>query len=142
MKPKNASADDEFIPQNALENALISAVGDTSARADFVRLLTESDLVLATHNQSTASDEHVEEAEQDVMILQVSRADGLSLPALFTSVARAEHAFGPGIGHILMRGHLALDAVAASGAVLNPGSPYGVMWSPADLMAILGQLDL
>lgn len=138
--PAAASSTDEpvaFVPQNAIEQALMRAADDMQAWAEFSRLLMGADLIFATPEPSAAGDGRKDQSNDSMNILSVPFGDGTTLPALFTSAARVVEAFGPGVGHLAMEGRAALEIVASDGAVLNPASTYGVAWSPEDLGTML-----
>jgi hypothetical protein len=129
----------DFIPQNELERALVLAAQDPSRRIAFHQLLLREDLWAGTPGQQPTGGWRMFEEGEQLSLLSIPSADGRPVPALFTSEARVATAFGVGAAFVRMKGEDLLALVAQGGAVLNPGSPYGVIWTAEELARALGQ---
>lgn len=127
-----------FVPENALEQLLMAAATDPEARPAFQQALLAADLCAATPEPAPEGVRELEAGDQ-VSLLNVPGRDGAPVAALFSSERRIVDAFGPGTGFLLIPARELLDMVSVTGAFLNPGSDYGVEWSPADLCALLGK---
>ena len=129
-----------FEPQNSLEVLLIKASADPGQRAAFQRALLESDLLAATPEAPKSNEGwRTLETSETVSLLNVNGPDGAPVTAVFTSERRVAECFGPGAGYLRMAGGELLDLVVGNGAFLNPGSAYGVHWTPEHLAALLGK---
>ncbi|MCA1652988.1 MAG: enhanced serine sensitivity protein SseB C-terminal domain-containing protein [Sphingomicrobium sp.] len=128
-----------FIPNSELERLLVGAATDPSLRSVFNRELLRENLFVATPEAPQEVGHRVLEQDEVLSIMNVGSADGLVLPAIFSSEKRLVECFGVGTGFVAMSGAVLLDIVQDSGAVLNPASAYGVQWSRSDLAVILGK---
>lgn len=130
----------QFEPQNALEVLLIEASGDPGQRNAFTKAMLEGELFVATPKPSGEEERSAFlEAGDKVSLLNVTRPDGASAAAVFTSQARIVECFGPEVGYLRASGAALLEMVAASGVVLNPSSAYGVHWEADQVAAMLGK---
>jgi SseB protein N-terminal domain len=127
-----------FVPANTLEQLLVAAATDPERRPAFQQALLAADLYAATPEPAPEGVRELEAGDQ-VSLLNVPGRDGAPVAALFSSEGRIIEAFGPGTGFLLVGARQLLDLVSGTGAFLNPGSDYGVEWSPADLCALLGK---
>lgn len=127
-----------FVPANALEEMLIEAATDPERRPAFQQALLAARLYAATPEPAPEEIRELEAGDQ-VSLLNVPGRDGAPVAALFSSEGRIVEAFGPGTGFLLVPARELLDMVSVTGAFLNPGSDYGVEWSPAELCALLGK---
>lgn len=128
-----------FIPLNALEEALMRAADDASARQAFVNLLLTSDLLVATPDAPDHPEQRTLDADETVSIVNMMADNGVSIPAVFTSEQRLAECFGPGTGYLALNGRTLVEIIVDAGAWVNPSSSYGVHWSADDLAAILGR---
>ena len=128
-----------FAPRNALEVALIAATHDPGARDHFQRLLLESDLYVGTPETPTETSERVVDKGETLRILNVAGPEGSSLPAMFTDETRLAEAFGAGSGYARLPAATLFEMFMQSGAILNPGLGYTVMWSADDIAHLLGK---
>lgn len=134
-----APNDGGFVPQNHLEELLVKASRDPAARPEFTRHILTAQLLFATPNAPGRPGEHTLEAGESLAILNITRDDGKTFPAVFTSPARIAEALGEGTGYVAMLGKTALEIVQANGAWCNPHSAFGVVWAADDLAAMLGK---
>lgn len=128
-----------FHPVNELEQLLMTAASDQTARAAFERLLLTDDLLVATPEAPSKTDERTLQASENIQILNVAGRDGQPIPAVFSSQERLAECFGYGTGYIAMNGETLLGILVNDGAILNPASPYGVHWTSSNLAALLGK---
>ena len=137
--PNSEPAGQPFVPNNELESLLVAAANDPSARREFNRALLSENLLVATPEQPDEEGHRTLEKDEVLSILNVGRSDGPPLPAIFSSEQRLAECFGAGAGYVAMQGAILLEIVQKEGAVLNPESAYGVVWSSENLAAILGR---
>ncbi len=128
-----------FRPVNELEQLLMSAATDQSARVAFERLLLTDDLLAATPEAPLRSEERILKKSEKVQILNVVDQNGHSIPAVFTSQERLAECFGFGTGYLAMNGATLFEILINEGAVLNPASSYSGQWTANDLAALLGR---
>lgn len=128
-----------FHPVNELEQFLMSASTDQTARAAFQRVLLADDLLVATPEVPSRTEERTLQTSENIQILNVSDQNGQPIPAVFTSQERLAECFGYGTGYIAMNGETLFTILMNDGAVLNPASAYGVRWAASDLAAMLGK---
>jgi len=129
----------EFIPQNALEVALIEAATNPARRAAFNELLLDSDLFAATPDAPAVRQSRTIESGENLRLCTAELPGGGQATALFTAEARVAQVFGAGAGFVGIKGQTLLELVRQSDVILNPGLGYGVRWTPADLAALLGK---
>ncbi|MET2825369.1 enhanced serine sensitivity protein SseB C-terminal domain-containing protein [Mesorhizobium shangrilense] len=138
-RPKSiGSSNEHFQPINDLEYLLVEAATDPSKRDRFKEELLATDLFAATPEAPQTVQQRTTEFGEGVNIMNVVDADGKPIPAMFTSEARIVEVFGPGTGYIRVNGAILLGLVVKDGAVLNPGSSYGVRWTASELASLLG----
>lgn len=128
-----------FHPVNEVEQLLMTAATDQAARAAFQRLLLTDDLLVATPEAPSRTEERTLQRSERIQILNVADHNGQAIPAVFTSQERLAECFGYGTGYIALNGETLFGILMNDGAVLNPASAYGVRWSPSDLAAMLGK---
>ncbi|MBN9221391.1 MAG: enhanced serine sensitivity protein SseB C-terminal domain-containing protein [Mesorhizobium sp.] len=129
----------DFQPVNELESLLMRAAKDPSWRRQFAQALLENELFAATPTTPSHTQPHIFQPGEKLAILSATGGSGRRAPAIFTSEGRIVRAFGPGAGFIRVNGKALLELVANDGAVLNPGSDYGVEWMASDIVALLGK---
>ena len=128
-----------FLPVNELEQLLMNAATDQSARLAFERLLLTDDLLVATPEAPLKTEERTLKKSEKVQILNVADQNGHPIPAVFTSEERLAECFGFGTGYLAMNGEALFEILINDGATLNPGSLYGVRWTANNLAALLGK---
>lgn len=128
-----------FHPVNELEQLLMIAATDQAARQAFLRLVLTDDLLVATPEVPSRTEELTLQTSEQIKILNVLGPEGQAVPAVFTSPERLAECFGYGTGYIATNGETLLGILMNDGAVLNPASPYGVRWAASELAALLGK---
>jgi hypothetical protein len=97
-----------FTPENDLERAMLQAVSDPSAHADFCRLLLESELVAL----GTLA---------DTMTLDTVRGSGGDFHPIFTSPARVKALINGLAPNFVIEGRKLFEITAGAQFVINPG---------------------
>ncbi len=113
-----------FEPANDLERLLMAAARDPQKRSAFSAAVLAGELF--------ACPEPGGGAYRRVML-----ADGAVAVALFTSPGRAAAIFADAPAVEGGGGRGLLEGLRTSAVAVNPGSDYGVIWSPADLDGLL-----
>lgn len=133
----------DFVPENALEEALVAMAANPEAGAIFDRLLLESPLhVIGESRNASDGPVKVQDGSQ-VQLIAVRRGEEQFIPA-FTAPARLAVFFENATKSAQIRHYLTMEGRAlfkmAGGAnfLLNPGFPYGLRL-PAEAVARLLQ---
>lgn len=118
-----------FKPANKLEEVLVAACAEPSARPEFYRMLLESDLFLLTPDATQQEGRQVLETDTKVSFVHLQNAKGPFLP-IFSSQQRLQDAVnqtGQTYGFLALRGKdlFPLLAQHPPTAILNPGAAYG-----------------
>ena len=118
-----------FNPVNKLEETLVAASTDASARPEFYRLLLESDVFLLTPDAPAQEGRKTLQTAETVSFVHLQNANGPFLP-IFTSQHRLQECvnqMGQTYGFLALRGQdlFPLLAQRPSVAILNPGAQYG-----------------
>lgn len=118
-----------FKPTNKLEEVLVAACTEPSARPEFYQLLLESELFLLTPDTPQQEGRRVLEADTKVSFVHLQNANGPFLP-IFSSQQRLKEAInqiGQSYGFLALHGKdlFPLLAQHPPTAVLNPGAAYG-----------------
>ena len=127
-----------FQPHNDIERQLMDAGGNPEARWAFERALLDAELYAATPTAPEAPEMRRAAAGDKLSLLNVTGPDGAEVAAIFTAQERIVEVFGMGVGFVAVRGIDLLTMLAAHGAWLNPGFPFGVHWTSARLSGLLG----
>lgn len=130
---------DATVLRGTLDEMLEEATADPERRAAFQLMLLNTDLFAATPDARMAVETLVLQPGDTLKLRNVMLAGGEQVPAIFTSEARLTQFFGAEVGFVTMKGRPLFEMVADQGAALNPGFPYGVHWTPAQLAAMLGR---
>jgi hypothetical protein len=127
----------EFKAVNMVEQQLVAAAnGGVDQQRAFEKFIIDETLYVATpeaHQEGMIT----LQADTKVQLLNVPLNDGRQATAVFTSPQRVGEAFGE-VGYIGIRGSTLFEMIRAQPAVLNPGQPYGVVWEPQSISAMLG----
>ncbi|MGB7655167.1 MAG: SseB family protein [Novosphingobium sp.] len=129
----------KFEPQNRLEELLIEAGYDPNVRPTFESELLEHEVFVAIRDDGQPHGQVEIADDAGLGIYSLQAADGSHYPAGFTALERGYECFGPDTLMAKMTGHQLLQTVVGSGLWMNPASPFGVLWSTADLKRILSQ---
>lgn len=127
-----------WMPTNALEEQMAQIPHSAEAQFAFARLLVRSDVLLATVSSPTRKGERTLEQDESFQVLCVDDNKGGTAAALFTSEARLTEAFGAGAPYVKLNGRTALEAVSATGAIINPGSGLWTFYDPPTIKRIVG----
>lgn len=127
-------------PVNALEEQMARMLEDPDAGIEFMRMFVKSDVLLATPQESGKPSERSLEEDEQVQILSFT-VRGESDPGIFTSEARLVQAAGEGASYIQMSGRAALEMLAQTGAIVNPGPGLWARYDPERIANILSEFD-
>jgi len=122
-------AQSTFKPTNKLEEILVAACTDPSARPEFYRLLFESELFMLTPEVPQQEGRSMLKQDTDISFASLQGANGPFLP-IFTSRERLQEAVnqtGQTYGFVALRGKDIFPILAENPptAILNPGAAYG-----------------
>jgi hypothetical protein len=95
-------------PQNALEFAFVSALGNEGMRPVFRRYLLDTHVALALSGTGA-----------DAAPLEVEVRRGYRAGAIFTSAARVDAVLGADAPHVMINGRAALERLRGKNVVLN-----------------------
>ena len=127
-----------FIPENALENALVRAVQDREAAPDFYRLLLESNLlVLVSAEVQEGASEQFTLAPGGRLNLVTGQKNGGQFLPVFSSLARMQDYVKQDSKYLSINGRALLDVTRGAPVTLNPASEYGKELSPAEVQQLL-----
>lgn len=126
-----------FEPANMVERQLVAAAnGGPEQQRAFERFILDETLYAAT--PEIPAEETVSFSEgETIRLLNVPLNDGRQAAAVFTSPQRVAAAFGE-VGYVGIQGRILFEMIRTTPAALNPGQPYGVVWEPESLSAMLG----
>ena len=118
-----------FTPSNDLEQALVRAASDPSARPEFYRKLLEADLFLLTPNAPQQDGKFTLEKDEQISFVNWQGNDGTFLP-MFSSLYLLQTAIQSAditYGYLALNGKVAFEIFAqkANEIILNPGFAYG-----------------
>lgn len=118
-----------FIPTNKLEEILVAACTEPSARPEFYRLLLESELFLLTPDSPATEGRRILKEAENVSFVHLQNANGSFLP-IFTSQQRLQeivNQIGQTYGFLALLGKDLFPILAQhpQRTLLNPGLSYG-----------------
>ncbi len=127
-----------FVPENALETALMHAAKETAARPEFYRLLLASDL-LALGRISRAKPETGGPTVQpgDKLEIVSVQINGRACHPLFSSATRLQAYIRQKEEFLTLNGRTLFTATPGATFVLNPGSDYGKELLPGEIAQLL-----
>ena len=123
-------------PRNDLEKLLVAAASDPAQRMVFLQAALTGEMCALT-DQQIPSDLTKLDPKVSYKILGVQAPDGQPATPIFTAPERAAETF-PGMFPLCLRGAVLLEKMRGERVVVDPGQPYGVMWSVDELDRILG----
>ena len=127
----------EFEATNMVEQQLVAAAnGSLDQQRAFEKFIVDETLFVATpevHPEGMVT----LQADTKVQLFNVQLNDGRQAAAVFTSPQRVGETFGE-VGYMGIKGRTLFEMIRAQPAVLNPGQPYGVVWEPESMAAMLG----
>jgi hypothetical protein len=122
---------------NRLEQALVRASDDPSARNDLYRVLLESAvLVLGSPGESDGGDDESEPAGE-IRILHSLKPDGSPLIPFFSSTEALENAIAEERSHMEIPARALFEATRGAWLYLNPRSAVGTEFSPDEVEYLL-----
>lgn len=126
-----------FKAANMVERQLVAAAnGNLDQQRAFEKFILDETLYVATpgvHPEGSVT----LKADTKIQLLNVPLNDGRQAAAIFTSPERVGEAFGE-VGYIGLQGRILFEMIRTQPAALNPGQPYGVVWEPESMAAMLG----
>lgn len=127
-----------FEPLNDLERLLVRAATEPDQRPAFGRAILESQLCAVSADPGPEG-LHVAGDDTRVSLVTIPLEDGRAAIAVFTAPERVSQIYGPGAHYIGMNGRDLIGMISDRPMLLNAGLPYGVLWNPEDLAALLGR---
>jgi SseB protein C-terminal domain/SseB protein N-terminal domain len=127
-----------FVPENALESALMHAAKDAAARPEFYRLLLESDLlVLGRVARATPGTDGPTVLPGDSLQIVSAEINGRTSHPVFSSTTRLQTYIREQQNFLTLKGRALFEATPGASFVLNPGSDYGKELPPTEIMRLL-----
>jgi len=127
----------EFVPENALEVALVAAMTDPAARPDFYEVLMSSDLFVIDEDPGDRhSGQHTILKEKQLRIRNVD-VEGIPHVPIFSSPARIRMMVRSQVHYIGMSAPKLFGIVGRNHLVLNPGFHCSKQFTPAEIGALL-----
>lgn len=128
-----------FIPENALEKALVEAVKIPSTAPNFYRLLLDSDLlVMGTAEGREDAQEQFSLSPGTNLKLVTGLKDGAQYLPVFSSLARMQEFVTQETKYLSVNGRALLELTRGGPIILNPASEYGKELSPLEVHQLLG----
>lgn len=120
-----------------VEQQLIAAAnGGTAQQKAFESFILDETLFVATPEAGPEGTVTLQ-VDTNVSLMMVGLQDGRQATAIFSSPQRIHAVFGE-VGYLGIPGRTLFEMIRANPAFLNPGYPYGVVWEPASLSALIG----
>lgn len=127
-----------FKPENELEAALVRAVQDPAAAAEFYRLLLETDLlVLGTAEGREEATEKFNLELGGRLNLVTGEHDGHKYLPVFSSIARMQEYIKDDSKYLSMNGRDLFETTRGAPLILNPASEYGKQLAPHEIAQML-----
>ncbi|NEX91970.1 SseB family protein [Caulobacter sp. 17J65-9] len=124
-----------FQPLNELEALMVAAHADPARKAAFRDALLAAPLCALT--QAVVDGGRKLEPGDRVQLATAPQADGRAAIILFTAPARIGQVYPVGVSYIQGPGVEMLKLARDGAAMLNPGIPYGVLWTSGEIEALL-----
>jgi type III secretion system (T3SS) SseB-like protein len=125
-----------FEPLNELELLLMGAANATpNMRAAFEAAILDHELFAASPQKLSSGEAR---PGDPIQLLSVAMPDHTPATALFTAGERAAVFFGDNVSIVSLKGRTLLAMVRRDAVILNPGSAFGVTWTPDAVTALLG----
>jgi hypothetical protein len=122
--------------RNDLEKLLVAASSDPAQRAAFLHAMLAGPVCALTDQQVPADLTKVD-PRKSFKIAGVQAPDGQPATPIFTAPERAPETF-PGMFPLCLKGSILFARMRGQRVVLDPGQPYGVLWTADDVDHILG----
>ena len=130
------AADTPNWARNDLEKLLVAGANDPAQRTAFLQAILTGQLCALT-DQKVPDDLAHADPNSSFKILGVQAPDGQPATPVFTAPERVAETF-PGKFPLCLQGAALLSKMRGQRVVLDPGQPYGVLWSPDELDHLLG----
>jgi hypothetical protein len=128
----------DFIPQNDLEVALVAAATDPAARPRFYELLSKSDLLIVDENPDSAEPLGRRVLEQGrTLAIRQWDVEGVRHTGVFSSAARISAIVDRQVRTLAINARALFEMVGQDRVVLNPGSPYGKLFTPEEIASVI-----
>jgi hypothetical protein len=132
----NAAQAADAWARNDLEKLLVAGANDPAQRTSFMQAILTGQLCALT-DQKVPDDLTRADPNVGFKILGVQAPDGQPATPVFTAPDRVTEAF-PDKFPLCLQGAILLSKMRGQRVVLDPGQPYGVLWSPDELDHLLG----
>jgi hypothetical protein len=127
----------EFVPENALEVALVAAMTDPAARPDFYQVLMRSDLFVIDEGPGDMrAGRHTIQKDKQLRVRNVD-VEGIPHVPIFSSPARIGMVVQSQVHYIGMGAPTLFGIFGGNHLVLNPGFPCSKQFTPAEIGALL-----
>ena len=118
-------------PQSDLERALVASALDKTKSADFIHALLKSEICALTAKPAKAN------ADDKIALTILQAPDGQPAAPVFTSMQRGAEVF-EGRSIVCGKAEAFLTALRGNRVVLDPGQPFGVIYTAEEIDHILG----
>jgi len=122
--------------RNDLEKLMVIGVSDPAQRPAFQQALLNGK-VCALTDQKIPDDLASADPHKMFRIIGVQAPDGQPATPIFTAPERATETF-PDLFPVCLQGGVLLAKLRGQRVVLDPGQPYGVLWTADELEHLLG----
>lgn len=126
-----------FVPENAVEHALVRAVSDPAARRQFEETLLVSEVFVMTGGPEAESGRKSFERGDTVNLVAVAAGANEEATAFFSSLHLLEPFAGSETGYIKIAFRDLLELTRGDKLILNPGSDYGKIFLPREVERLL-----
>jgi hypothetical protein len=120
-------------PTNDLERLLVAAATNVGERGNFIRALLNGEVCAVTDKANGAPGK-----DGGYALLAMRAPDGKIAAPVFTSRQRAAELLGPDTAVVCGRGDKILKGLRGTRVILDPGQPYGMIWTAEELDHLLG----
>jgi hypothetical protein len=123
-----------FVPGNRLEETMVRAVDDTTARVDFYRLLLECELfVVGDIKGGAAGQTEVPLAETEGLQIETITYQNKTYHPLFSSQERLRAFVRQPVRYFSMQGRALFECTRGASFLLNPGSELSKIMTPEEI---------
>lgn len=125
-----------FEPANTLEEKLVKAITEPSARPDFYNELRNSEIYTIQGGPSPVQEKTELTAGQSVQLLSVEM-DGKRYLPIFSSLTRMQDFIKEPVQYLAINALHFFNLTKGADVLLNPGSPFGKEFSAREIESIL-----
>jgi hypothetical protein len=126
-----------FVPENAVEHALVRAVSDPAARRQFEETLLASEVFVMTGEPEAENGRKSFERGDTVNLVSVAIGPGEEAAAFFSSLRLLVRFVGHETGYLRIAFRDLLELTRGDKLILNPGSDYGKIFLPGEVERLL-----